>query len=161
MGKYSISSARRKFIEDNFFEWSFGRGDDFLPSKDNFNKLSHPAELHYLAEIYNWDDGHIVLQWILESPVCCKSTANLLFWRSLPSYFEETNFDDESTCPDYCEAGFALIKSVLIKYAKNQFSKIDIVFNPAAELEDVRKINPHWVVPEEVYLAVKGVEVSA
>ena len=157
---YKISKKRREFIESHFFEWSFGKPDDYVPSKKDFLELSHPAELHYLAYIYNWDDDAIVLRWILESPLCSRATANLLFWRSLPSYFEDSDFDDESTCPEYCEAGFSLVKMVLEKYKRNAFSDIDIAFDPKGETETLRNDNPTWKVPPGVFDKLDGINID-
>jgi hypothetical protein len=61
------------------FQWSFLQPDGYLPDKALFNQLAHPAELYYLASIYNWDDGATVLGWVLDSALCTRSTANLLF----------------------------------------------------------------------------------
>jgi len=153
---YKISKARRASLDETFFQWSFGKSDDFLPEKSSFESINHPAELHYIAYIYNWDDGPEVLLWILNSPLCSRATANLLFWRSLPSYFEESNFDDPSTCPDYCEPGFVLVVRILEMYKNASFSKVDLRFDPEPEIEPLRKVNPFWTVPGGVYDKIDG-----
>lgn len=157
---YRITSSRRQYIESHFFEWSFGKPDNFLHDKKDFENLQHPAELHYLAAIYNWDDEAMVLKWILESPHCSRATANLLFWRSLPSYFEKSDFSDPSTCPSYCEAGFALIPAVLERYRRNDFTAVEIAFDPDDEIEDVEVESGTWEVPEGVYDIIQGLEVE-
>ncbi len=159
MSKYIISSRKSEQICSKFFEWSFGKDDDFVPSKSDFSLLNHSAELHYLAYIYNWDDGHIVLKWVLQSPLCSRSTANLLFWRSLPSYFEKTNFSDPETCPDYCEAGFELIPIVLERYSNLDFSTENIAFDPTDEIEHLEHKKFDWEIPKGVYDKISGIEV--
>jgi len=159
MQSYLISNDKIQLIIDNFFEWSFGKPSNFIPDKALFNSFTHPAELHFLADIYNWDDDTIVLEWVLKSPLCSRATANLLFWRSLPSYFENANFENSSTCPSYCESGFALIKIVLAKYKDNDFSEIDIDFDPVQEQEEVINNNEYWSVPKGVYNKIKGINV--
>jgi len=67
MPNYIVNIARRLFIEQHFFQWSFDKPDDFLPDRKRFLQLTHPAELHYMANIYNWDDGATVLEWLLGS----------------------------------------------------------------------------------------------
>ncbi len=75
-----ILPHRIKKIEKNFFEFSFNdEYEDIIPDKNIFDSLTS-AEQYYLASIYNWDDGVIVLKWIIESPICDKGTAMKIFW---------------------------------------------------------------------------------
>jgi hypothetical protein len=157
---YFISPKMQGFIESNFFEWSFEESDNFLPSKDDFLKITHPAELHFLAYIYNWDDDAIVLKWILESPLCSRATANLIFWRCLPSYFEQADFCDPTTCQNYCEAGFLLIPLVLSRYKEANFSSSDITFDPSSEKEPVSVKSGKWEVPAGVYDVINGIDIE-
>lgn len=159
MKTYLIPNDKLKLIEDSFFEWSFGKPENFIPDQVLFDTFEHPAELHFLADVYNWDDGHVVLEWILKSPLCSRATVNLLFWRSLPSYFEKSNFEDLSTCPSNCELGFTLIKIILDKYKHNHFSKIEIEYDPAEELEEVKNNNKFWSVPKGTYNRIEGIKV--
>src|ERR1700761_8698510 len=59
--RYVVSHARQEFIRTHFFQWSFGQPESYVPDKALFLSLAHPADLHYLANIYNWDDGELVL----------------------------------------------------------------------------------------------------
>jgi hypothetical protein len=156
---YTITAGRREFIESRFFQWWLHQPEDYYPSRTDFLELQHPAELHYLAHIYNWDNDATVLKWVLESPHCSRATANLIFWRSLPSYFEESDFSEPSTCPPYCEAGFALIPMVLQRYRKGDFSRIEIAFDPEPEMEDIDDEPAHWEVPEGVFDEIQGLEI--
>jgi hypothetical protein len=52
---YTITAGRREFIESRFFQWWLHQPQDYYPSRTDFLELQHPAELHYLAHIYNWD----------------------------------------------------------------------------------------------------------
>lgn len=160
MNSYLITKERSDFIHEKFFEWSFDKPEDYLPSKKDFDKMTHPAELHLLAYIYNWDDDSVVLEWILDSPLCSRSTANLIFWKSLPSYFEESDFNDPTTCPRYCENGFSLIPKVLKRYEANDFSPIDIEFDPDEEIEEVDVSSGKWTVPPGVYDVIRGLTVN-
>lgn len=158
--RYLIPKSRASFITTNFFQFSFDKPDDFLPSKDLFLQLTHPAELHYLAAIYNWDDGHTVLEWILDSPLCTRSTANLLFWRSAPDYYLKCDLGDESTCESYNFAGYAVVRKVVQKYQTNSFSDYQIAFDPSEEIEEIMTENPRWNIPEGVYDRIDGVEIQ-
>lgn len=156
--KYKIKIDRINFIRDNFFQWSFHKPDDFIPDKILFNKLTHPAELHYLADIYNWDDSEVVLEWILDSPMCSRSTANLLFWRARPDFYLKYDiYQDNWKSLDY--GGLSVIKKVLEKYKNSNFSDFEIEFDPKDELEEITEKNPQWAFPNAIYDKIEGVKV--
>jgi hypothetical protein len=153
---HRISNARREHLESHFVGWSFGKPDDFRPSRAVFVEITSAPELFYIAYVYNWDDENDVLLWILDSPHCSRSTANLLFWRALPREFEETDFDDPATCPDYCEPGFDVIKRVLAMYRTGVFAPTALEFDPAPVRDQVRIVNPFWTVPEGLFDKIDG-----
>jgi hypothetical protein len=157
--RYVVNRPRREFILTHFFEWSFGQSESFVPDKALFLTLAHPAELHFLANIYNWDDGELVLNWILESDLCTRATANLLFWRAAPDWYLRCDLGDESTCPNYNLAGFRVLRKVLEKYRDNSFSAYAIRLDPKDEIEEVCETNPKWDFPPGVYDVIDGVEV--
>jgi hypothetical protein len=156
---YVVSPARAEFIRAHFFEWSSGRAEDYVPDRALFLTLAHPAELHYLASIYNWDDGELVLGWVLESELCTRATANLIFWRAAPDWYLRCDLEDESTCPAYNLAGFRVLRRVLQKYRANSFSAYPIRFDPKNEIEEVCEKKPLWTFPPGVYDVIDGVDV--
>ena len=158
--RYAIPSKQIDFIIEHFFQFSFGHPEGFLPNKEDFLKLTHPADLHYLAMIYNWDDGHTVLEWILDSPLCTRSTANLLFWRSAPDYYLKCDLEDDNSCESCNYGGYAVIKKVIQKYQTNSFSQYQIEFDPSGELEDMNSENPKWKVPAGVYDKIEGIQIE-
>ncbi len=160
MATYTISKLRQSFIETHFLEWSLNKPGDFIPDKSLFENLCHPAELHYLAYIYNWDDGSLVLEWILESKLCTKSTANFLFWRAGPDYYLKCDLDDFNTCDSYNLDGFRVIRNVMEKYRLNNFSEYEIEFDPAGEIESILTKEPRWEIPEDMYSFIPGVNVE-
>jgi hypothetical protein len=46
--------------------------------------LQSPAELHYLARSWNWDEGIDALRDIINRPDCALATAMHVLWHSLP-----------------------------------------------------------------------------
>lgn len=103
-----VFPQRKKFIIKNFFELSYKEGD-ITPDFELFKTLNS-YEQFYLAEIYNWDDGSEVLKWIIESPICDKGTASLIFWSAEPDfYFDYT----EQTIDDYEKDTFDLLQLIL------------------------------------------------
>lgn len=74
-----ITPLKEKLIIENFIEYSFDNGgDNLMPDFEVFKKLNS-TDQYFLAENYNWDDGVEVLSWIINSPICDKGTAILIF----------------------------------------------------------------------------------
>lgn len=157
MTDHTISLSRCALIMEHFVGWSFGQPDDFQPDKRLFEQLDHPADLHYLADLYNWDDGALVLGWILDSEHCTRSTANLLFWRAAPDYYTKFDLADDSACPSYNEDGFYVIRKVLEKYRTGSFCPYQIEYDPAGDIEERIEENPKWEYPQGVYHRIEGV----
>ena len=157
MDEYILTEDRSKFILDNFFEWSFNKDDDYVPDKEKFKELTHPCELHYLADIHNWDDGSLILEWILESELCSRSTANLLFWKSSPvDHLDyELTLDEGEVSYIYLD-GIRVIRNVMNRYKNNNFSEINIEYDPKSNLQDMESDDPKWAVPEGLYDVISG-----
>ncbi len=159
MSTYVLERAKCEFIETHFFQWSLSKPTGFLPDWSRFLELTHPAELFYLASIYNWDDGEVVLEWVLESDLCTRSTANLLFWRAAPDWYLRCDIEDETTCPGFNLAGFKVIRKIMQKYRDESFSPFSIQFGPKGEIETICEKTPRWTFPPGVYDIIEGVEV--
>jgi hypothetical protein len=162
MSAYTISKDRASFVEEHFFQWSFDDDmpDDAGPDKSLFLQLDHPAELHYLAAIYNWDDGPIVLDWILDSPLCSRATANLIFWRSAPDYYLRYDLNDLDSCPGHDREVLSLLSNFVRRYAGGSFHEIDIDFDPEAETEEITTQEPKWEFPAGVYDRIHGLKIQ-
>ena len=155
---YTLSQDQIDFIEENFFEYSF-ENEDELPDKTLFDQLSHPAELFYLAHIYNWDDGTDVLQWIVDSPLCSKATASLIFWRSQPDYYRRYTLAGDSNVALNDGEVLSLLHSIIQKYENDDFCSIAIAFDPEPELESLTAKDPKWEVPEALFNKLEGIEI--
>ena len=160
MSAYIISKDRASFVEKHFFEWSFNLPEDSLPDKELFLKLTHPAELHLLAYIYNWDDGPVVLEWILDSPLCTKATANLIFWRSAPDYYLRFDLEGDPKARPSEAAVLSLLRKIVRRHENNSFHELEIDFDPTEELEDIDTEEPKWTIPGAVYDRIHGVEIQ-
>ena len=158
MSIYKLSQDKIDFIEEHFFEFSFDNEDE-LPDKKFFAQLSHPAELFYLAHIYNWDDGIEILQWVIDSPLCSEATANLIFWRSQPDYYRRYTLSGDSSVALNDGEVLSLLHSIIQKHQNNDFSAIKIAFNPEPELEPLTAQNPKWDVPEALFNKLEGLEI--
>jgi len=155
---YLFSQNRVNYITQHFFQWSLDKPDGFLPEKALFEKLDHPADLHYLASIYNWDDDPVVLEWVLESPLCTRSTANLIFWRAAPDYYLRYSLDDSIDCPDWDKGVLSILRKIVAKYSCGQFSAFQIKFDPSDEMETIMTAQPKWSFPAGVYDQIGGAE---
>lgn len=145
-------------IKKNFIEFSFDENEDndeeILPDFEKFKTLNS-AEQYYLAENYNWDDGIIVLDWIIDSPKCDKGTASLIFWKAEPDfYFDYT----AETIEDYEKPVWNLLQKIVKKFNQNGFLKSRLKFDPKAEgyKTDWKTELGIWELPSELKAETKG-----
>ena len=120
---HSISQKRAEFLEENFFELSF---QDQVPDRALFDSITDPAELHYLADGYNWDDGPELLEWIVSSPLCDQGTAALIFWRAQPDDYTEYASDEEMSCPD---GVVSLLQHIIANWERGLYTQRNISYN--------------------------------
>ena len=147
-----LSKQQTDFIKDNFFESSFAGQE---PDRKSFKKIETPSQLHYLAGIYNWDDGTEVLDWIISSPRCDKGTALLIFWRAEPDYY--TKFDNELEA-DTDKEIYLLLRKIITNWQSGFYKKERFKFDPIAEgyNVDYRYPNEKWQIPDEMKKSTTG-----
>ncbi|MCI3937114.1 DUF4274 domain-containing protein [Chryseobacterium aahli] len=144
-----VKPSRENFIKENFFELSFR---DENPNFEKFKSLSS-TELHYLADIYNWDDGVEILFWIINSDKCDKGTALMIFWRATPDYYLEKNEDELEI---YEKEVHQLLKKIIESFISNKFRKSRLKYNPADDFDtDVQEIL-NWNIPNEMINETSG-----
>jgi len=138
-----ISSKRVKILLDNFNEYSF---EGHIPDKSIFDRIDNPAELHFIAKNYNWDDGILVLNWIINNAICDKATAKFIFWTAAPDYY--TQFEKASD-NEYDDGVFGLLKTIIKNFENGFYIKEEFSFNPN-NYGDVDYLNPKakWVIPK-------------
>lgn len=146
---------REEFIKENFFELSF---KDQEPNFEKFKTLNS-TELHFLAEIYNWDDGIELLNWIIESEKCDKGTASMIFWRSVPDYYLDKN-ENENEIEDYEKDTFNLINKIVEKFKSENFKNSRIKYNPNEDFdfESYKNELIKWNLPNEITKSTKGMK---
>ena len=147
-----LSKQQTDFIKDNFFELSFSGQE---PDRKSFDKIETPAQLHYLANIYNWDDGAEVLDWIISSPRCDKGTALLLFWSAEPDYY--TKFDNKSEA-DSDQEIYLLLRKIIANWQSGFYKQERFKFDSIAEGYDVdyRYPDEKWMIPDEMKKPTSG-----
>jgi len=144
-----VKPSRENFIKENFFELSFR---DKKPDFEKFKTLSS-TELHYLVDIYNWDDGIEILFWIINSDKCDKATALMIFWRSCPDYYLEK---PENELEVYEKEISQLLKTIIESFKSNKFKKSLFNYNPQEDFEIEQDQILNWDIPEEMTKMIKG-----
>lgn len=144
-----VKPNRENFIKDNFFEFSF---KDEKPDFEKFKTLNS-TELHYLADIYNWDDGVEILFWIINSDKCDKGTALMIFWRAVPDYYLEK---DENELQFYEKENYQLLKEIVASFKSNKFKKSKIKYNPNSDFEVNTDQVLKWDIPKEMIQPTRG-----
>ncbi|MFD2721493.1 DUF4274 domain-containing protein [Hymenobacter monticola] len=150
---HAISQERAKFLQEHFFEFSF---KDSTPDKNLFDSITSPAELHYLAYIYNWDDGPEVLSWIVDSPNCDQGTAALIFWRSQPDFYQEYTDESEMSLQD---GVLPLLQSIMGNWERGFYQQqiaYDRHDDPAAGKLYADNLREKWSVPNYLLVPTKG-----
>lgn len=145
-------------IKKNFIEFSFDddieNDEETIPDFKKFQTLNS-AEQYYLADNYNWDDGTIVLDWIIDSPKCDKGTACMIFWRAEPDYYY--NYTAE-TIEDYQADVWHLLQKIVERFKKDDFKSSKFKFIPANEgyKTDWKIKLDVWKFPTELNNGIKG-----
>ncbi len=158
-----LSKEKIEYIENNFFEMGHG-GYDIKA----FETLTCSEELHQLAKKYNWDDGVQVMEWIIESPLCDKGTALLIYWHLDVGYYQKYSCQDEANKIRRGEVlvnySYRLLMNIQGKFLANHYRQEKIKFDPcnylgsnlikerAPDEEDPVK----WDIPDAMKKATEG-----
>ncbi len=158
---YAITQERAEFLTEHFFEFSFGHEDDVSPDRQIFDAIDNPLELHFIADNYNWDDGAEVLNWIIESPLCDKATAMMIFWRAQPDYC--TNFATKEEA-EYDGDIWELLQNIMRNMEQGFYTHAHLEYDPAkdpaAEETNIDNVRSKWKIPELMKVPLKGVNVN-
>jgi hypothetical protein len=118
-----ISNERIQYLVDNFYQnWDY----DY----NVLDSISTSEELHFIAEIFNWDYNIELLMKIINNPLCDKGTALMIYWLSCPGYY--TQFDNEEDV-DINPEIFVLIKNIEENYKTGFYKNENILFNPNSD----------------------------
>ncbi|HAB52522.1 MAG TPA: hypothetical protein DCE80_10205 [Ignavibacteriales bacterium] len=115
-----LTQKRIKFLVDNFFE---------QPDIDYslFDSIQNREELHFIAEIFNWDYDIELLKRIINNPICDKGTALLIYWLSCPGFYTQFDSIDEV---DINPEVFELIKEIENNFNSDFYKCEQIAFDP-------------------------------
>lgn len=143
-----LSMDKILWLEELFFEREV--------SREEFEQLKTAEELHRVVEQYNWGEGRKLMQWVIESPLCDKGTALLVFWRNGPIFYTKFSEDPKGWMSD----GYKLAMQILDLWENNHFSEGLISYDPikdfAAETDE--ESQGAWEIPQSMRLATKGDE---
>jgi len=93
--------------------------------------LQSPAELHYLARYWNWDEGLDALRDIVNRPDCALATAMHVLWHSLPDeviglYATRDEAEDEDGAGEVYDLALA----ICIRAAAGGYADHGIGYDP-------------------------------
>jgi len=169
MSKYLIPEARKQFLLDNFVEYNFGEddeGNEIQPIKHVFDSITDPAEIFFIAEHCNWDDGALIPQWIIDSPLCTKAAALIIFWTSAPDEYMEFKFGDKimrylrpNEVDEEQTSILNLLQKLVQRFEKNDFCDYQINFDFDYWGCTLHVNSPKWSVGQEFFESIDGVEV--
>lgn len=168
MGQHHIDDQRKEYLIDNFINIDFYDEDeevDMAKLSSLFNEIKDPAEIYFLAENFNWDNGPTIAEWIVSSPLCTKAAALVIFWTSAPDEYMEYEFG--SSIPKYNSdqtdqeqtSILNLLEKLVTRFSNNDFNKLEICFDFSHWGCKLMVNSPKWSVCEEFYKSIDGVEV--
>ncbi|RNI27876.1 DUF4274 domain-containing protein [Rufibacter immobilis] len=142
---FFISQSKCDLINANFIQSSI---EDEKELFNSFKKLNSSAQLHYLADLFNWDEEKNVLEWIVDSPLCDYGTALLIFWRAQPDFY--TQFANEAEA-GYEKDTYNLLQKILGNYRNEKYREARIKYLPLEDGQDIENNypDPKWEIPEE------------
>ncbi|MCY1132354.1 DUF4274 domain-containing protein [Bacteroides fragilis] len=95
---------------------------------NNLSVFTQPDELHYLANVVNWDIHIPILDWIVKQAICSEATALMIFWQAQPQDFTVYKWNATRINEDI--AVFQLIKVIITNYTNGFYLKTDLHYNP-------------------------------
>lgn len=132
----NITADRILFVDKHFTDFQYfneENDDEKLPDYDLFLTLN-AAEQYYLAESHNWDNLQNVLDWIIDSPICDKGTASMIFWLAQPDWYLSQPVEE---IPDYEMPVYHLLQKIIRKFEQNEFKTEVLEFDPSDEVKNL------------------------
>lgn len=132
----NITADRILFVDKHFTDFQYfneENDDEKLPDYDLFLTLN-AVEQYYLAESHNWDNLQNVLDWIIDSPICDKGTASMIFWLAQPDWYLSQPVEE---IPDYEMPVYHLLQKIIRKFEQNEFKTEVLEFDPSNEVKNL------------------------
>lgn len=146
-----VTKEQVRLIEENLYSIE---EENYLPQKTIFESLNS-EEQYYLADMYNWDEGVEIQNWVINSDKCDLGTAIMIFWRAEPDYYFDYNSD---TIKSYQRDVWELLQSILKKVRNNEFVESQFEFIPIKEGYNVNwgSAKGIWELPEILRTGING-----
>jgi hypothetical protein len=122
---------------------------------DEFILDATSAELHLLADRWNWDGGLRGPQAIIRHPRCDRGTALLVYWRASPEYYLRYASRDEVPVEE--REQFDLLAEIEAGVLKGQYQNRRIPFDPHKERSSgsMDQTEPKRTIPAAMLVPVK------
>lgn len=99
--------------------------------KQEIQEILSSEELHFMADIHNYDDGTFLLEQIIENPNCAIETAQMIYWLSSPDYYY-----DKFGGPEYCDEEYNKEFADLLVKINNRANGIGFVLDSGIILSE-------------------------
>jgi hypothetical protein len=140
----------------------FANGGDFDSDEAFYaalRKLETAEELHYLAQILNWDDYRTekALGWILDHPKCDAGTALQIYWLNQPVDIYDSVL--KGSIPKWQEDAYKLHKKIEKSYLAGKFSTRRFAFDPSTENYEATSPAAQ-AIPQELKSPISGLDLG-
>lgn len=93
-------------------------------TKKEFAKLESSEALHLFASEFNWDNDIRAMHWVVESKLCDKATAMMVYWLASPAHQCATN--------DECSEASGLIRKIEENVGNGFYRNQNIYYDPCS-----------------------------
>ena len=170
MNEIIIPEDRKQLLLDTIVEyciWDDDAGNQIQSVKKIFDAITDPAEIFFIAEHCNWDNGVLIPQWIIDSPLCTKAAALIIFWTSAPDEYIEYNFGEKirgnnhglGEIDEHETSILNLLEKLVLRFEKNDFCDFTIKFDFKFWGCELLVNSPKWSVSQEFFRSIDGIEV--
>lgn len=98
-------------------------------SREFFDSITDPEELHLYADEFDWDVGIGDIGRVVEHPLCDLGTALLVYWRARPGFYLQ--YRNREAVPEYDHPFWDLIRDIEERVSRGQYRSAELPFDPA------------------------------
>ncbi len=123
--------------------------------KAEFDRLTQAGELHEFALAWDWKLGCGPMRWVVESPLCDRGTALLVFWSAQPARLQP--YGTREACPAPLREAWDLAQAIIRRDALGAYAHTSIRFDPDEDgLLEEPDGTPAWDIPEAMLVQPHG-----
>lgn len=158
---YVLTKERAKHIDDNLLhQLSYIEETPDSEVRALFETMTNPWEVHYFVSEFSWGIDLTVLTWIIDSELCDKGTALMLFWRPCPNFYTRYATQAEADSDHF---GFIhrVLRKIMSNWESGFYVNQRIAYDPRLDInvgsgEFIQEPNAKWAIPDYMREPILG-----